>query len=135
MGARILNELTGEAVLSDDQGREYHVLFDLSAVMAVEATTGHSAIDVLRNTTVTDCVAMILAGSEGYARRNPGAKRVNGNLAMRVLASCGGLMRVAPTLVESLSCAEGLGLGPDATDDDADEGDGDEPTPLPSPGS
>lgn len=128
MGARIVNDVTGEAVLSDEAGRSYHFLFDLQAVMNVEALTGHAPLQIMGNPSVTDCVSMIVAGSAGYQRRSPGGKKVDGRLAMRILTDSGGYRRVAPVLATSLSCAEGLGL--DAGEDD---GDGDEDAPFDLP--
>ncbi len=61
-------------------------------------------------------------------------QKVNPTLALRILIDSGGVLRVAPTLAESMSCAEGLGLGPDAAEDD-DEGGGDDPAPFGSPAS
>lgn len=123
MGAQIVNELTGEAVLSDREGRKYHVVFDLDAVMVVEKLTGRAAMEVIMGSpSVTDCVAMILAGTGGYARRNPGAPKVNANLAQRIFTDSGGLLKLAPILVESLSCAEGLGLVDDGEDERGTEG-------------
>ncbi len=134
MPAQIANDVTGEAVLTDPEGREYRIIFDLSAVMDVERMSGHSAVDIMAGRpSVTDCVCMIIAGAAGYQRRNPaGAKKVNPNLAQRILIDCGGLVRVAPVLAESMSCAEGLGLGPDP---DEDDGGGEPPGPLVPPGS
>lgn len=128
MGAQILNELTGEAILTDDADRKYHLVFDLSAVMQLEAMSGHTALDVIRNPSVSDCVVMIMAGIDGHQRRNGGGKKISAKLAQRILADSGGFRRLAPVLVESLSCAEGLGLG-----GDDDDGDGDEDGPFPSP--
>ena len=127
MSAKIVNELTGEAVLTDTAGHDYHVVFDISAVMALEKITGRSAIEVMSNPGLTDCIAMILSGTAGWQRRTPGAPRVNGNLAQRILIDSGGLAKVAPVLCESLSCAEGLGMGAD------DDGEGDATGPLASP--
>lgn len=128
MGAQILNDLTGEAVLTDKADRKYHVVFDISAVMALEKITGRSAIEVMSSPGLTDCVAMILTGTAGWQRRNPGAQRVNANLAQRILIDSGGLAKVVPVLCESLSCAEGLGM----SDDAAGDSDGDEADPLAS---
>lgn len=130
MGAQILNELTGEAAITDRAGRKYHVVFDLDAVIATEKMTGRSAMDLMMSRPgASDCIVLIIAGTGGWARRNPGAggPRVNENLAKRIFADSGGL-RLGPILVESLSCAEGLGLGAD--DDDHDGG---EDGPLHSP--
>ncbi|MCA1569748.1 MAG: hypothetical protein LC798_05385 [Chloroflexi bacterium] len=118
MGAQILNDLTGEAALTDKDGHKYHVVFDLSAVMALEKITGKSAIDVLSNPSASDCVAMILCGTAGYGRRNPGSPKMNHNLAQKVLIDSGGLAKLAPVLAEALSCAEGLGLNGEDEDTD-----------------
>lgn len=130
MGAQVLNEVTGEAVLTDKVGREYHVLFDLTAVVATEKLTGRSVMDVLTGPHAADCLVMIVTGAAGYARRNPGAPNVNANLAQRIFIDSGGLVKAGPVLVQSLSCAEGLGLG---ADDEA--GEADEAAPLVSPPS
>lgn len=130
MGAQILNELTGEAAITDKAGRKYHVVFDLDAVIAVEKMTGRSAMELMMSRPgITDCIVMIIAGTGGWARRNPGAggPRVNENLAKRIFADGGGI-RLGPILAESLSCAEGLGL-----EAAADEHDGGEDGPLLSP--
>jgi hypothetical protein len=132
MGAEILNEVTGEAALTDKTGRKYHVVFDLNAVMALESIVGRSAISVISAPDVTSCVAMILAGSGGYQRRNPGGRKINANLAQKIFLDSGGLVKLAPVLVESLSCAEGLGLNGGDDDAGADEG---EAGPLVSPPS
>lgn len=145
MGIQVLNEVTGEAVITDTgpghdgiDPRRYHVVFDLDAVMTIEKMTGRSAIDILVGLpNLTDCLAMIMAGTAGYQRRNPGVgRRVNPALAKRILVDAGGVLALAPGLAESLSCAEGLGL----VDDDnnaagIDEGDGDDASPLALPGS
>lgn len=128
-GAKIVNDLTGEALLTDDAGREYHLVFDLQAVMNVEALSGHAPLQVMGNPSVTDCVSMIVAGSAGYQRRSPGGKKVDGKLAMRILIDSGGYRRLAPVLAMSMSCAEGLGLD----DDGSDDSDGDEAGPLALP--
>lgn len=137
MGAKLLNELTGEAVLTDKEGRSYHVIFDLSAVMALEKITAKTAVQVISNPGVTDCVAMILAGTAGWQRRDPSAPRVNANLAQRILIDSGGLAKIAPVLAESLSCAEGMGLGDDGDNGDNgdDDGDGGDAGPFASPTS
>lgn len=120
MGARVLNDVTGEAVLADKEGREYHVIFDLQAVMALEKLSGRSAFDIVNEgPTISDCVCMILAGAAGYSRRDSGAHRVNGNLAQRIFQDSGGFLAVAPTLAESLSCAEALGLQSSTDGEDA----------------
>lgn len=124
MGAEIVNEVTGEAILTDAADRKYHLVFDLSAVMALEKMSGHGAIEILGNPSATDCVAMILAGTSGWARRHPGAPKVNGTLAQKIFVDSGGYLKLAPVLVEALSCAEGLGLdgGSDGDDSDGDPG-------------
>lgn len=133
MGAQIVNELTGEMVLTDDAEHAYHLVFDLTAVMAVEQMSGRQAMDILASRpSVTDCVCMIVAGVAGYQRRHPGGKKVSPTLAQRILIDSGGLLRLAPVLAESMSCAEGLGLGPDESSED---GDGDDPAPFASPTS
>lgn len=131
MGARIVNSLTGEAAI-ESGGQTYGVVFDLAAVMNLEAALGRSVIDIIRQAGgVRDCVAMIIAGADGYARRNPGAKRVNPTLAQRIFADGGGL-RLAPVLIESLTCAEGLGLSDGGDEEDGEAGESD---PLPPPPS
>lgn len=120
MSTGVVNDVTGEAFIQDDKGRKYGVLFDLAAVQALERMAGKSAIDVLNNPGVNDCIALIVAGTLGYGRRNPGSPKVNGNLAARIFEDAGGYRKVAPTLIESLSCAECLGLS--ETPDDDDEG-------------
>lgn len=129
MAAKLLNEVTGEAVITDSAGREYHVVFDLTAVMAVEQLTGRGAVDVALGgmPSASACVAMILAGTAGYARRQPGAPKVNPNLAQRILVDSGGVAGVGRDLCVSLAHGEGLGL----TDDEP--GSGDEAGPLVSP--
>lgn len=127
MAAEVLNEVTGEAVLTDKAGHKYHVVFDLDAVLAVEKITGKTAVQLMTGQPgATDCICLILAGSAGWARRNPGAPRINENLARKIFADSGGL-RLGPALSVSLSCAEGLGL--DDNDEEADSG------PLVSPSS
>lgn len=131
MGAQILNDLTGEAALTDIAGRKYHLVFDLSAVMAAEKMTGKSAMDLMMSRPgVVDCVCLIIAGCSGWQRRNPGAEpKITEAKATRIFSDSGGL-RIAPVLIESLSCAEGMGLE-GAEPDDAD----DEAGPLVSPTS
>lgn len=129
MGAEVLNTVTGEAVLTDKADHKHHVVFDLQAVMTLEKMTGRGVIEILSNTSATDCVAMILVGTSGYGRRNPGSPKVNGNLAQRILVDSGGYLKLAPVLVESLSCAEGLGLDGDSGGDD--DGDNSDPLALP----
>lgn len=121
MAGQVLNDVTGEAVLTDKEDRKYHVVFDLTAVMVLEKMTGRGAIEILSATSATDCVAMILAGTAGWARRNPGAPKVNANLAQKIFIDSGGYLRLAPVLVESLSCAEGLGLDGGSDDAGGDE--------------
>lgn len=131
MSGQVLNDVTGEAVINDNADRKYHVVFDLTAVMALEKITGRGAIEILSQTSTTDCVAMILVGTSAWARRNPGAPKVNGNLAQKIFIDSGGYLKLAPVLVESLSCAEGLGLDGGAGDAGGDE----DPGPLALPPS
>lgn len=129
MGAEVLNEVTGEAVLTDKEGRSYHVVFDFTAVRVLEKLTERGVMAILHDPSANDCVAMIMAGTAGWGRRNSGSPKVNGNLAERVFLDSGGYRRVAPVLTQSLSCAEGLNL------DDDGEGSGDDeagPLALPS---
>lgn len=135
MSAELVNEVTGECVLfakcEDSEVREYHLVFDMDAVMALEKITGKSAVDIISNTSNTDCVAMILCGHAGYQRRNRGGSRMNGNLAKRVFLDSGGYAGLSYVLAESLSRAEGMGF-----DDAGDGGDsGDESGPLGLPAS
>jgi hypothetical protein len=130
VSAEVLNEVTGEAMIADKAGHKYHVCFDLTAVMVLEKMTGRGVIEILSNTSITDCVAMIIAGTSGYGRRNPGSPKVNGNLAQRILEDSGGYSKLAPVLVQSLSCAQGLGF-----DDESDGEDRDEAAPLALPAS
>ena len=135
MGAELINDLTGEAVITDKAERRYHVVFDLSAVMVVESMAGRSAMDILMGRpSATDCVAMIVGGCGGYSRRSPNAPKVTPKLAMRILEDSGGVLKLGPTLAASMSCAEALGLRGD--DEDSDDADGeDDRGPLASPPS
>ncbi len=127
MSAELVNEVTGECTLTDKDDRKYHLVFDMDAVMALEKITGRAAVDIISNTSHTDCVAMILCGSGGYQRRNPGGSRMNGNLAKRIFLDSGGYARLAYVLAESLSRAEGMGF-----DDEDDGGEAAGPLALPS---
>lgn len=118
MAAEIVNEVTGEALLTDKAGREYHVVFDMSAVMALEKITGRTVVEIISDPGMTGCVAMIMAGAAGWQRRQPGGPKVNGNLAQKILTDSGGVAKCGPVLAESLSCAEGLGFNDDAGGDD-----------------
>jgi hypothetical protein len=131
VGAQILNDVTGECVLTDKEGRSYHLIFDNQAVMALEKITGKSAVGILSDTSNTDCQAMIMCGAAGWQRRQPGGPRVNGNLAQKIFLACGGYAKLAPKLAESLSCAEGMGFD----DDDEAEGDAGDAGPFGSPTS
>lgn len=129
VSAEVLNEVTGEAVLTDKADRKYHVVFDFSAVRVLEKLAGRGVMEILRETSVNDCLAMIMAGAAGYGRRNPGSPKLNGNLVERVFIDSGGYAILAPVLVHSLSCAEGLNLeGVDGDDEQDDAG----PLALPS---
>lgn len=130
--AQIVNHATGEALLSGRTGREYHLVFDLAAVAQLEAQMGgRSVLDLIQSRPgVTNVLQMMVVGSAGYARRNPGAnvKPLNPNLAMKVMADCGGYANIADVVLESLTRAEGLGLFPDA------EAGSDDVDPPPGPG-
>jgi hypothetical protein len=126
VGAEIVNEVTGECVLTDKEGRTYHLVFDMSAVMALEKMTGKSAVGIMSDTANTDCVAMILAGAGGWQRRQPGGQRINGNLAQKIFIACGGYDKLAVKLCESLYLAEGMGFN----DDEAEDAGGDDAGPL-----
>lgn len=131
--AQIVNQATGEAVLTGRSGRECHVVFDLAAVAQLEAQMGgRSVLDLIQSRPgVTNVLQMMVVGSAGYARRNPGQvpKPLNPALAMKVMEDCGGFANIADVMLESLTRAEGLGLFPDveAGTDDAD------PPPGPGP--
>ncbi len=95
----------------------------------LEKLTERGVMAILSDPSANDCVAMIMAGTAGWARRNPGSAKVNGNLAERIFLDSGGYRKLAPVLIQSLSCAEGLNL------DDDGEGSGDDeagPLALPS---
>lgn len=128
MGAEVLNEVTGEAVLTDNGDRKYHVVFDFTAVRVLEKLTERGVMQILHDPSANDCVAMIMAGTAGWARRNPGSPKVNGNLAERIFLDSGGYRKLAPALIQSLSCAEGLNL-----DDDGEGSRDDEAGPLALP--
>jgi hypothetical protein len=128
MGAEVLNEVTGEAVLTDKTGREYRLVFDFTAVRVLEKLAERGVMAILHDPSANDCVAMIMAGTAGWARRNHGSAKVNGNLAERIFIDSGGYRKVAPVLIQSLSCAEGLNL-----DDDGDANEDDEAAPLALP--
>ncbi len=129
MSAELVNEVTGECILTDKEDRKYHLVFDMDAVMALEKITGKSAVDIISSTGTTDCVAMILCGHAGYQRRNPGGSRMNGNLAKKVFLDSGGYAKLCYVLAESLSRAEGMGF-----DDEGDDG-GEPSGPLALPSS
>ncbi len=130
MSAKIVNDLTGEVLLTGKSGRTYSLVFDLSAVMALEKITSKSAIDIMINPGATDCVAMIMCGASGWQRRNPTGPKINGNLAQKVFSDSGGLS-IRNVLAESLSGAEGLGIG----DEEEEEPDESDPGPLALPTS
>lgn len=124
MGAEVVNDLTGEVVLSDEAGNSYHLVFDLSAVMTLEKMAGRGALEILSSTpSINDCLAMILAGAGGWQRRSPGAKVVNPNLAQKILVGAGGALKVMQVLMKSLSCAEGLGLREEMGDEPGEASD------------
>lgn len=120
MGAELVNEVTGECILTDKNDRKYHLVFDMDAVMALEKITGKPAVNIISDTSHTDCVAMILCGHAGWQRRNPGGSRLNGNLAKRIFLDSGGYGRLAYVLSDSLSRAEGMGFDDAESEDDTD---------------
>lgn len=134
MGAQVLDDFTGEAVLTDAAGNQRaFVLFDRTAVKSIDAVIPRGAMSVVAGGTgnVTEVVQLLMCGSAGYQRRNRGAMRlVNEDLARDVLRDCGGPFVVLPALLESLSCAEDLGLR-----GDAEASDGDAAAPLAPPSS
>lgn len=121
--SNIVNAITGCAVFTDAKGKRVHVLFDIEAVMAVERLSGRSVFDLLSGRPgPTDMVNLLLAGTQGYARRNGGAvKALNPQRAARFVIDSGGVLPMLPTMLESLTKAEGLGLDLDDDEDD-DEG-------------
>lgn len=134
MGAQVIDDFTGEAVLSDAAGNQRaFVLFDRTAVKAIDALIPRGCMALVSGGTgnITECVHMLVCGSAGYQRRNRGAMRLtNEDLARDVLRDCGGPFVVLPVLLESLSCAEDLGLRADA-----EVSDGDAAAPLAPPSS
>lgn len=142
MSAEMVNPVTGECLLTDKEGREYHLLFDLTAVAALETmSNGETVFDIIeRRPGVLMLARMLVAGSQGYARRNPTTtQRINPGLAMKVIVSCGGIQKIVAPVTESLCRSEGMGmfddegLDPGAGDGDGD-GDGDGEPPLSGPG-
>jgi hypothetical protein len=139
VSARLVNKVTGETVVEDAEGREYHLVFDLAAVMQLEASMGgRSAFDLItsgQSISATDCLRMITCGAAGYRRRHPSAANVNPNLAMRIFESAGGLVALAAPLIDCLSRAQALGLNEDTEAETEDEeGEDDNPAPLRSLG-
>lgn len=137
MSAEIENRVTGQCRLSTKAGREYHLLFDMEAVAEVEAMSGGVGImDLLmRQPGVTMLVRMIVAGSKGYARRNPGVRAINPTLAMKLVRDCGGLQDLSGPVAECVCRAEGMGLF-DVDDDgegevDDEGGGGNDPPAFP----
>lgn len=116
MSGKVLDDFTGEAVLTNAEGDVLaHLLFDRSAVKALDGMVarGASGLLVQPPSTMTECGIMVMVGTAGYQRRNPGTKRVTDNdQAWDIVRDAGGPLHkhVVGTLVESLSCAEDLGL-------------------------
>lgn len=135
--AQVLNDITGAAVFTATNGRQVHVLFDIEAVSAVESLSGKSVFDLLSTRPgVSDMVHLIMAGAAGYSRRNPAAKAVNAERALRFIkAFPGGVLGMLPTMLKSLTKAEGLGLDLDDDDDLDDDEDGDAGPPGRGPTS
>lgn len=138
-GVQVVNRVTGECHLVDGEGRTYRVVFDLEAVEKTEIGCGRSALDLIQlnpsRPGLRDLAIMLMAGVEGYNRRNPGSgqKVINGNLAMRIIRDSGGVVRVIDPMLMSLSRAEGLGL---FDDEEPEEQAGDAPPPpVPPPPS
>lgn len=139
MSAEVVNRLTGEARLTDDEtGRAYGVVFDLSAVAQLEQSAGgRSIMELVASPPGATLASQMLAvGAAGYTRRNPGQQPpVNsGKLALKIISGCGGLVKVGAVLRESVARAQGLGLiEDDDTDDEEAEG-VDDADPPPGPG-
>jgi hypothetical protein len=126
MSAVIENTITGQCLLTTRAGREYRLVFDMEAVAEVEAMSGGVGImDLLmRQPGVTMLVRMFVAGSKGYARRNPGARPINPTLAMKLIRECGGLQDLSGPVAECVCRAEGMGLfDVDEDGEGRDEGD------------
>lgn len=128
MPGKVLDDFTGEAVLTDAKENVLaHLLFDRSAVKALDGLVPRGAAGLLVQppSTMTECGIMVMVGTAGYQRRNPGTKRVtDADQAWDIVRDAGGPLSkdVVATLAESLSCAEDLGLRNVAAseDDDAD---------------
>lgn len=121
--SQIINDVTGCAEFTGASGRTVHVLFDIEAVMAVEQTTGKSVFDLLSGRPgLTDMIYLLMAGSRGYGRR-PGvsAKPLSPERASKFVVDCGGVLAMLPTMLRSLTKAEGIGLDIDDEDDEVGE--------------
>ncbi len=120
MGAKLLNQVTGECVISG-KGRDYNLVFDVDAVLSLEKLAGRSAVAIINDTSNTDCILMIMCGHAGWQRRNPGnGQRLNGNLAKRIFLDSGGYAGLSFVLGDSLSRAEGMGFDEVESDGDTD---------------
>jgi hypothetical protein len=114
----IVNPVTGEALIraaDPEDERSWGLLFDLQAVGHVEELLGRSVMDFFAEISshrpgVKELRALIMAGSEGYRRRNRLQKTLTPNAALEVVQAAGGLAEVLPVVIESMMLAEGLGL-------------------------
>lgn len=129
----LLNRSTGEALID---GTQVHVLFTAEAYAQLEQTLGARAGELMQRYALghfgfTDAQALLIAGSEGWRRRNGNAgQTLNPTKALKTIEAGGGLMKVMPVLMDSVSHSQALGMndgeepGRGDEEDEADPGSG-----------
>lgn len=137
-----MNRITGECVVTDDKtGRVYNLEFDIKAITKLEAMVRpKGALDLIGGRPgMTDAICMLVAGVDGWNRRNgAGQKPLNANLAERLIVGAGGLAEIVDQLQLCLARGEGMGLfdgeaedQQEAAEAEAAAGDADRPTGTP----
>lgn len=121
----LLNNSTGESALTDADGNEWRVIFTEDAIMAAEAVTNASILDLLGRATtgglrLTEVQALVWAGVNGHRSRGGSSKTITPERAMRIVRESGGMVGVMPILAESLVRCSALGF--DVDDEDEDDG-------------
>lgn len=126
MSATVVNNITGECHIVDDReegaGRTVMLEFDIKSIVKLEATrNGKSALAMVAGQpSMGDLIAMLLAGVEGWNRRNGGSQKpLNPNLAERVIVNAGGLGAIIDAVQLCLAKGEGMGLIQGGDEEDA----------------
>lgn len=133
----MVNKVTGETLITDQRtGREYHLVFDQAAIVKAEGQCGGvSAMRLVSAPPTTDqLAALLVAGSEGWNRRNGGGQNpLSPNLAKKLIVGAGGYVRIIDAVQLCLAYGEGMGIFDGEAEAAAEAEDDADPPPTTSP--